>query len=135
MKAVTQESPMGCAIACCASRAGSSYRKMRALFEGGDIKDWTTGFYTKDIKKALNKVGIPVEGCGAKDWGNKRIPVGSIVFIERSKKYPAGHFLLKTENGWMDPWINFPHMKPAKSGFRKKLPGKVYWVIDTRDRF
>ena len=54
---------------------------------------------------------------------------GTIVFIERSKKYPAGHYLVKTEKGWMNSWINFPNISPTKSGFQKVLPGKAQWII------
>jgi len=54
---------------------------------------------------------------------------GAIVFVERSKKYPAGHYLIKTKKGWMNPWINFPNISSAKSGFQKVLPGKAQWII------
>ena len=54
---------------------------------------------------------------------------GVIVFIERSKKYPAGHYVIKTKKGWMNSWINFPNIFPAESGFQKDLPGKAQWII------
>lgn len=54
---------------------------------------------------------------------------GTIVFIAKSKKYPEGHYLLKTSKGWMNPWVNFPEITPARAGFQKRLPGKVVWVM------
>lgn len=131
MKIVTQESPMGCGVACCASLASLSYKQMRKHFEKGEIKDCTTGFYNKDIISALSKVGFLAKGYSAKRRGNKRINPGTIIFIKRSKDYPEGHFLLKIQRGWMNPWINYPHIKPAKGGFQSKLPGKIEWVIET----
>ena len=64
-----------------------------------------------------------------------RIP-GTIVFIEKSKKYPAGHFLVKTaQSSWMNPWINFPLIKHPVSGFEKKLPGKpIYSIFPLNER-
>jgi len=55
--------------------------------------------------------------------------IGSIVFIKRSKKWPSGHYLLKTSKGWMNSWINYPKTNPTKSGFNKKLPGEAQWII------
>jgi hypothetical protein len=55
-----------------------------------------------------------------------------IVFIKRSKKYPFGHYLVRYQNLWMDPWINFPKekdVKKAKAGFRKRLPGKAIYAL------
>ena|SRR3989338_6297977 len=131
MKPITQEAPMGCGIACCASLAGLSYKQMRKYFDNGDIKDKTSGFYNKDIVDALEKVGIRAKGYSVKKWGNKKVKVGTIVFVRRSKKYPEGHFLLKTKNGWMNPWINYSSINSAKAGFQKTLPDKIDWVIET----
>jgi hypothetical protein len=55
-------------------------------------------------------------------------PIGTIVFIGKTEVHPVGHYLLFTEKGWMDPWINFPRLN-AKAGFRKKLPGKPVYAI------
>jgi len=133
MKLVTQEAPMGCAIACCASLAHVTYKQMRELFDDGNIKDRTTGFYNKDIVSALRKVNITAKGYSVKKWGEKKIRNGTIVFIKRSAKYPAGHFLLKTGRGWMNPWINYPEITPARSGFQTKLPGKIDWIIEIKN--
>lgn len=131
MKPIPQEAPMGCAIACAASLTNQSYKKMRRYFDNGELKERTSGFYNRDIISALNKVKISAKAFSIKRWGKRKVKVGTIVFIERSKKYPAGHYLLKTKKGWMNPWINYPHINPAKAGFRKTLPSKASWVIET----
>ena len=131
MKLVTQEGPMGCGVACVASLLGLSYKEARKLFDDGSVKDRTTGFYNKDFVKALAKVNIRAKGCSIKKWGNKRIKPGTIVFSRRSKLYPVGHFLLKTEGGWMNPWKTGATIKEAKAGWEKRFPGKKDWVIGT----
>ena len=129
MRLITQEAPMGCAIACTASLANLSYKKMRKYFDKGGIKEQTSGFYNRDIINALNKVKVLVKVFSIKRWGNRKIKAGNIVFIGHSKKYPRGHYLIKTKTGYMNSWINYPTINPAKAGFQKKLPGKIRWVI------
>ncbi|MBI5391734.1 hypothetical protein HZB00_01905 [Candidatus Woesearchaeota archaeon] len=62
-----------------------------------------------------------------------RFTENTIVFIRRSKDYPAGHYLAKTKTGWMDPWINFDlsslNLNYAQSGFRKRLPEKAIYAV------
>jgi hypothetical protein len=54
----------------------------------------------------------------------------TIVFIEKTHNYPAGHFLVRTNEGaWMNPWINFPLIVPVKSGFEINLPGKPLYAV------
>jgi len=130
MESIPQEAPMGCAIACIASLLNLSYRETRKLFKGGETKERTTGFYNRDILKVLKKGGIVAKVHDFNKTHNKKLKPGIIVFIERSNKYPDGHYLLKTKKGWMNPWINFPLINPAKAGFQKKLPGKIRWVIE-----
>ncbi len=52
----------------------------------------------------------------------------SVACVERCKKYPFGHYLLKTEKGWMNPWINRPY-EPRSAGVNKRLPGKPVYAI------
>lgn len=47
------------------------------------------------------------------------------------KSYKVGHFLLKTEKGWMDPWKTGKTINEAQAGYRRILPGKKSWVIET----
>ena len=129
MKLIVQEHPMGCAVACVASLLGTSYRGALALFNNKSYAS-TKGYYCKDIGKALKKKRLVYVwkkfSSGSRLLLNKK---GVIVFISRSKKYPAGHYLLKTGRGWMNPWINFPQIAPAKAGFQKRLPGKPQWIM------
>ena len=128
---ITQKNPFGCGIACTAFVLGLSYSKTLNLFENGKYKANKSGFYCKEIVNVL--------GCEEFSYKyvkdrikNKIYKDYSIVFIKRSKKYPAGHYLCRYKNKWMDPWINFlkdQNIKNAKSGFRKRLPGKPIYVI------
>lgn len=36
------------------------------------------------------------------------------------------------EDGWMNPWSNFPLMTPARAKIAQHLPGKPPWVIYER---
>ena len=119
---------MGCGIACTASLLGLNYKKTSNLFNKKYAS--TRGYYLKDIISALKKKGINYRGSKVNSKNKKYIDItGSVVFIKRSKKYPAGHYLLKTEKGWMNPWINYPKINPAKAGFMKNLPGKAQWIL------
>ncbi len=129
-KSITQQGPSGCAPACVAQILGISYRRAVALFKNGEIKQIYQGFYCREIVTVLKKRGIDAEFR----YVNKKIIKKiyrdkTIVYIKRSVKYPQGHYLCRSNNMWMDPWINMPKMNPSKSGFRKKLPGKPVYMI------
>lgn len=128
MKLVVQKHPMGCGIACVASLAGVSYDKAISLVD----KKYaiSRGYYCNELVKLLKKLGLEYKYEKASKKNQEHIQEsGSIVFIKRDKSYPYGHFLLKTKKGWMNPWINFPIMAPAKAGYNKNLPGKAEWII------
>jgi len=129
MKSITQEEPMGCGIACVAIVLNKSYQSTKKLFDNQKYAS-TRGYYCREIIKTLNKKR-EVYTFSKVNVKNKNLlkKEGIIVFIERSKKYPFGHYLTKTKKGWMNPWINFPNIAPAKSGFQKILPGKAQWII------
>lgn len=129
-KSVTQKDDFGCSIACVAFINGVTYKTAKIKwFKSKDAK--TIGYFCRDVVRAFKLVN--------KNYGYKyvkrklKFKENSIVFIKRSKRYPAGHYLAKTKEGWMDPWINFnthkPDIKKAKAGFRKRLPGKPIYVI------
>ena len=126
MKIVTQEQGMGCAVACVASLLEISYKKALQLFKNKKGAS-TRGYYCPEICSALKKAGKNYKW--QKVTKSNRIRTGTIVFIKRSNIYPEGHFLLKTPKGWMNPWINYPNINPAKGGINKKLPGKAEYVI------
>ncbi len=131
---ITQEHGTGCGVACVAFVLGISYQKALGLFKNPQHAWEGKGYYCKDIIEALKKAGL--------DYSYKQItelPLtikpGIIVFTEPSKNYPRGHYLAQTkDNKWMNPWINFPHIAPAKSGFQDKLPDKPIWIINQCNR-
>jgi ABC-type bacteriocin/lantibiotic exporter with double-glycine peptidase domain len=127
-KPITQEHPASCGIACVASILGMSYKKTLKYFNKKNII--RIGYELYEIANALNKKGLNYQYSKVNNKTKKFLSKqGTIVFVKRSKKYPIGHYLLKTKRGWMNPWINFPEINPAKSGFNKKLPGKAQWII------
>ncbi len=132
IKSITQEAPSGCAVACVAMLLEVPYRKAILLFRNGKSKEIYQGYYCKEIVAVLKKKGVDFRFKYVSKKNNRIYKNGTIVFIKRTKEYPKGHYLIKTLNGWMDPWINMPKMNPAKSGLRKKLPGEpIYAVLQT----
>ncbi len=129
MKSITQEEPMGCGIACVAVVLNKPYKSTKKLFDNPEYTS-TRGYYRREIIKVLNKKGKNYNFSKVNEKNKTMLNKEEvIVFIERSKKYPAGHYLIKTKRGWMNSWINFPNISSAKSGFQKNLPGKAQWII------
>jgi len=127
LRAVAQKHLMGCGIACIACVSGINYSKTIKLVESKNAS--TKGYYCKDIINALRKLRLKYDYKKVTYKTKKYLKKeGSIVFIKRSSEYPKGHYLVKVNKGWMNPWINYPSM-PAKAGFNKELPGKAQWVI------
>ncbi len=121
---------MGCAVACVAMRSGLSYRDAIALFQKKESA-WTRGYYCREVVEALKRAGFLY--TYAKYDSKKHAPLtnreGTIVFIGAGKRYPSGHYLLKTAQGWMNPWANFPEMAPPKAAFEQKLIGRVTYLL------
>jgi len=131
MRSVVQEDYLGCSVACVAFLCEENYQSAKRKYFRGLGDAGKTGFYCRDIVKALARAG---KRCQCKYVKRKRRwKDGTIVFVRRDKKYPKGHYLVKTARGWMDPWINFSVERPlkekARSGFRKRLPGKAIYSI------
>lgn len=124
---VTQEEPLGCGIACVAYICKTSYKTAKKKYFKNDNRAITSGYFCRDLVKALSKAGKSYQFARVKK--KSTFKNGAIVFIQRSKQYSMGHYLVKTNHGWMNPWINFPNIKPARSGFSKKLPGKPSYVV------
>lgn len=134
VRAVSQEHPMGCAVACVASLCNIEYAEALQLFQHPE-NAWTRGFYCEEVVTALSKFGLK---CGFEKFELikhfKTVhQVGTIVFVGMNPKYPMGHFLLRTQHGWMNPWINFPQMIPVESAFEKNLPGQISFLIFQND--
>lgn len=130
-KPVVQRHELGCGIASTAFVLGRSYKQAVKLF---DIKKATNlGFYCKDLIKALKDSTFDYEYKYLKPKLRRKIyQKGTIVFIERSKSYPVGHYLARGDGSWMDSWINLKtdkDIKNAQAGFRKRLPGKPIYAL------
>lgn len=127
---VTQEHPMGCAVACTAYILNCTYDQALKLFEKPQNAAGI-GFYCHEIVTAMSKANKLYEYKQIRTSKNDVLNMADIiVFIKKSNNYPAGHFLAKTAEGlWMNPWINFPIIAPAKSGFQQNLPGNPLYVV------
>jgi hypothetical protein len=129
MKSVTQEHPLGCSVACVAYVLGITYKKALKLFDNPKHAE-LRGYYCGEIAKALKKGGKEYSFCRFGKSKSRFLKLtGCIVFVT-SPRYSCGHFLSRTSMGtWMDPWIKFPVLAQAKSGFRIRLPGKPRWIL------
>lgn len=138
-KAVVQEDPSGCGVACVAFVLGLTYPAALKLFKKGEYKADNCGFYCQEMTEVLNNQGKDFELKYIKEKIKRKIYRDhTIIFIKRSKKYPAGHLLCRYKNIWMDPWINFQknkNIKKAEAGFRKRLPGKPIYAILPKTSF
>lgn len=130
-KSITQESDYGCGVACYAFALGISYKKAVQLL--GEKQANSTRFWVNDFTYQLNRAGIEYRSIRISKRSRRKIyRDGTIVLIRQSKKYIAGHYLIRHGESWMDPWINLPannDIKYAKSGFRKRLPGKPAYAL------
>ena len=129
---VLQEDLLGCAVACVAGLRNISYKKAIKYFDNPQNARFN-GYYCRDIVTALKRSGVEhPKWIYIKHKEKSKIYCqGTIVFIARDKRYPDGHYLLRVEKGWMDPWINFPNIGAAKAGIRKRLPGSPIYAIYT----
>jgi hypothetical protein len=127
---VTQEHGMGCGLACLAYILGLSYQKVWKII-GNPQNAWKRGYFCSELIKVLRSFRMPYKYKKIKSLEEEILKVpNTIVFIEKSSQYPMGHFLVRTAHGsWMNPWINFPKIAPAKSGFQRKLPGHPIYAI------
>lgn len=132
-KPLVQKHPFGCGVACTAFVSKLSYLDALKLFKNGKQKARSLGFYCREIVEVLNDSGEQFEHRYIKDKIKRKIyQDNTIVFIRTPRQYPAGHYLCRFKELWMDPWINFPrnkNIKEAKAGFRKKLPSKAIFAI------
>jgi hypothetical protein len=131
MNSITQEDPYGCSLACIAFLTNKSYPGIASLISKQRAEN--EGFYCKELVKLLKDLRYEYQYKYLKNRFKKyTYNDGVIVFIKRSKKYPSGHYLARRNGLWMDPWINFKigaKIENAKSGFRKRLPGKAIYGI------
>lgn len=128
---ITQQYEYGCGIACFAFAAGLTYEAAAGWL--GPEQSRSTRFWCKDLAAALNKYGKSYQVKYVKPAVRPRIyEDGVIVLISRSKTYPVGHYLIRHQGEWMDPWINLKQDKDithARAGFRKRLPGRPMYAL------
>lgn len=128
---ITQEDIMGCGAACVAFAANVNYQD--AVNVLGREKAKTRGLHLQELVDGLNIFGLSYQFKHMKPKLKKHMyNDGTIVFIARSKRYPYGHYLIRHENLWADPWINLvldKNLSQAASGYRQRLPGKVQWIL------
>jgi hypothetical protein len=130
MKLIKQEHKFGCGIACIASILNIKYKNALRLFKNGEKRaEKIPDFYCKEMIWILKNQGLNYEYKYVKNKIKKRIyQPNSIVFIKRTKKYKYGHYLIRINSRWMDPWINLPD-KNIRAGYRKRLPAKPIYVL------
>ncbi len=128
---VVQEDSMGCGVACVAYLLNVSYGQALRLF--GHTSGSVRGYYCPEICKALAKGGLSYgwQKISPKNSGLLKKDM-AIIFVAANKRYPAGHYLVRTPKGYMNPWMNFPAMNPAKAGIASRLPGKPTYVCFPR---
>ncbi len=130
-RSVTQRHNYGCGVSCLAFVVNTSYDDV--ISKLGQKKADREGYYCKELVSFLQKLGLPYTYRYLKPKLRRSIyQEGSIIYIKKSERYPAGHYLVRHRKFWMDSWINFPNnqeINEAESGFRRRLPGKPIYVI------
>lgn len=130
-RSITQEFEFGCGIACFAFAHNISYEQ--AALKLGRKQANSSRFWVKDFVTTLNRSGLDYRAIYVKQRLRRRIYAeGTIVLIRRSKNYPNGHYLIRHNDLWMDPWINMranSSIENASSGFRRRLPGTPMYAL------
>ena len=129
-KAVRQEDSMGCGVACVAFVLGKSYKSTKANLIKNRQKALKQGYLCKELVDALKRGGLMYTYSYLKHVPKYKNL--TIAFIKRNRKFPKGHYLVKTNRGWMDPWINLDlssDVRRSIAGFRKRLPGKASYAL------
>lgn len=121
MKIISQEHTAGCGVACVAFLLQKTYKETLDLFSIPS-QAWGRGFLYNEIIDALRKGGKNYV-CNIME--SHSFSNGTIVYIDNPQVYYIGHYLVKWEKGWFDPWINYPIITPAMGGYRPCLLGKV----------
>lgn len=131
---IVQQHKLGCGVACVAYVLKCGYSKALRLFnqpENADVK----GYWCRELVAALAKEKVDYVHRYFKARYRKILTVpGVIVYTKRSRRYPAGHYLVRTKGGhWMNPWSNFPESKPRRGSLQMRLPGQITYIIFPRD--
>ncbi len=130
IRTVTQELDYGCGVACFAYACNMTFEQ--ALTFLGRSYSMKHGWRPGDIVAEFKRYGLAYRNHYVRKHNEHSYPIGSIVLLERSPDYPVGHYLILSEDGWMDPWINLPvsnDLSLAESGYRSDLPGKAMYAL------
>jgi hypothetical protein len=127
-KAVTQEDPAGCGVACVAYLCKTTYRNtLHRHFRRASPSLY--GYTCREVMSALAHAGMHYRIRYVRHKRTPSFEDGTIVYTERNTSYPLGHYLVKHGKKRMNPWINFPYMNLPKAGFVGLLPGKAIYAI------
>jgi hypothetical protein len=129
-QSITQKLDYGCGVACFAFVCNMTFEEATTYL--GKEYSVKYGWRPSDLVKALNNYGHNYKNKYVRKKHINICTDGTIVLIERSPKYPVGHYLVLHGGIWMDPWINMPECNElayAKSGFRERLPGKAMYAL------
>jgi len=128
---IRQENLAGCGLACVAFIVQKNYRALVPLIKQVPIDLDYKGMFCHDIIKLLDQFGITAKLRYIRSQTDPLLSKELVIaYVKRTAKYTAGHYLVRYQGKWMDSWINYPEIIKVKSGFRKKLPGKVNYVIE-----
>jgi hypothetical protein len=128
----------GCGIATLANLLHMDYDKVKKDFEskfytierGINIADMVRYLKTKDLDYKSKFFNQNKKYEYNKAEGDKYSKMeNSITLIAKNKKYPVGHYLLRTKTGWIDPWFDFPSIDKVRAGIRKELPSNPWYVL------
>jgi ABC-type bacteriocin/lantibiotic exporter with double-glycine peptidase domain len=127
---VAQEDEWGCGVACIASLLGVSYGSAMAMVKtasGANIDFSSEGLELEPIILVLQQHGLSVSvKANLSRW-----PIGTIAFLsENEGAYKgSGHYILKTEDGWMDPYYNAltrGDEEEREARYRTRLPRSTF---------
>jgi hypothetical protein len=131
MTFVKQEDPMGCGIACVAFVLGISYKEATKLFALPE-KRKALGYRSSDLREALKRGSYDSFSRYVGRLDDTRVEIGDIVYVKKCKMFPSGHYLVKINGGYMDPFINMGEVvgdyTRAKAGKRFPLKERITMI-------
>ena len=135
---VRQEDDFGCGFACTAYLCDMQYQDVKKFTNNPENAE-IGGYRCKPLCDILNR--IYKEKKSDKVWKTKyvgktknpEIPNNSIIYINKNDKYKYGHYIVKTEYGYMNPFVNLDKVdgdsRLSKSGFENDICGVPSLII------
>lgn len=140
--AVRQEDDFGCGFACIAYICDMNYQDVKKCTDNAD-KAKTGSYRCKFLADTLNR--IYKENKIEKIWKTKyvgktknpKIPSDSIVYISKNYKYKYGHYIVKTDQGYMNPFVNVDKVdsdvRLSIAKFERSMCGAPSLIITTEN--